>query len=77
MTAITILKGEYRGLLQRQARVEKELRVVKEILRNEISEEAIKPAVLKRWEKISRELDGGKGKVFSSAQEMRRWLGNL
>ena len=34
----------------------------------------IKPAALARWEKISRDLDAGKGLAFFSASKMRGWL---
>ncbi len=74
MQTITISKKEYQGIVRRQARIEQEVRAVKEMLLQERDEVEIKPAVLARWEKISRDLDSGKGLEFSSASKMREWL---
>ncbi len=77
MQTITIPKKEYQGMMRRQARIEEEVRAVREMLLHERYEAEIRPAVLARWEKISRDLDQGKGRVFSSVSEMRKWLKNL
>lgn len=77
METLTILKKEYRHLLRRQVKIEEDIRVVKEILRNEINGENIRPAMLKRWERISSDLDAGRGRPFSSPRLMRLWLRNL
>ena len=72
----TITQTEYRKLIQRQDRVEKELHTLKEIVRQE-TEEYINPLTAKRWERISHDLDDGKGRVFSSVDKMNQWLKNL
>lgn len=77
MSTATITKKEYTHLLKRQEKIEEELDVVKKILRAEAEEVHIKPTVLKRWERISRDLDRGKGRSFSSLKEMRGWLKSL
>ncbi len=77
MQTITIPKKEYKSIVQRQARIEQELRVVKKVLLREMYEAEIRPAVLARWEKISRDLDEGKGIAFSSISKMRDWLKDL
>lgn len=77
MQTVAIPQKEYQGIVERQMRIEKELRVVKEMLRQEIEEEQIRPEVLARWERISRDLDRGKGQAFSSVSEMRSWLKRL
>ncbi|MFY9462889.1 MAG: hypothetical protein WAP52_01750 [Candidatus Sungiibacteriota bacterium] len=77
MQTLTIPKKEYDHLLRRQAKIEEEMRVVKEVLRNEINGESIRPAILKRWERISSGLDAGKGRVFSSLRDMQSWLRSL
>lgn len=77
METLTIPKKEYRHLLRRQVKIEEDIRVVKEVLRNEINGENIQPATLKRWERISSDLDAGKGRIFSSLRDMRLWLRNL
>ena len=70
----TITQKEYRHLVQRQTEVEQELRTVKVILRDALDETQIRPSVLKKWERISRDLDRGKGRTFSSVTQMGRWL---
>ena len=77
MQTLTIPKKEYHRLVRRQEKIEKDMRLVKEILWDEMSDERIKLEVLKRWERISGDLDRGKGKTFSSPQTMRLWLHNL
>lgn len=74
---ITITQKEFKHLIRRQGRVEQELEVLKKIVRQEVDETQIRPAVLKRWERISRDIDRGKGRVFDSAAEMRSWLKSL
>ena len=73
----TITGKDYRHLIQRQVKVEREVAVLKELFRQEADEKRIRPAVLKRWERISRDLDRGKGRVFHSVNAMSRWLNNL
>lgn len=73
----TITKKEFQWLVRRQDKIEAELSLVKEVVHQQVEEERIKPAVLKRWERISRDLDRGKGHRFSSLSEMHRWLKNL
>ena len=77
METVVIPQKEYRRIIDRQMRIEKDLRVVKTMLQHEISDGEIRPEVLRRWEKISRDLDRGKGHAFSSASDMRRWLKRL
>lgn len=77
MEIVTIPKKEYQILVKRQEKIEAELDMVKKILRYETDEKQIKPAVLKRWEKISRDLDKSSGRSFSSLKDMKKWLQNL
>ena len=65
MTTIIIPKKEYQNIIQRQSFIEKELAFLKKSLL-ELDEVNIKPSVLRRLERISRELDQGKGRAFSS-----------
>ena len=67
----TITQTEYKKLVERQNRVEKELYTLKEAVRRE-TEEYINPLMAKRWERVSNDLDGGKGRVFSSVEKMNR-----
>ena len=74
MNTIIIPKKEYYTLVNRQERMEEELVVLKTMVRAEIDEGYIRPSILRRWERISRDLDRGKGRVFKSAREMHEWL---
>jgi hypothetical protein len=76
MATITIPKKEYQNIIQRQSLLEKEMSFLRKIL-FEMDEINIKPSVLRRWERISRELDSGQGRSFSSFREMKGWLRNL
>ena len=73
----TITQKEFKHLVRRQGRVEQELEILKKIVRQEVDETQIRPLVLKRWERISRDLDLGKGRAFDSALAMRSWLKRL
>ena len=76
MSTIAIALKEYEGLVKRQEKIEAELDILKRIVLLD-DERFIKPSVLKRWERISGDLDRGKGHIFDSAEEMRGWLKNL
>jgi len=73
----TITEREYKNLVQRQAKVEGDLNILKKIVLLEAEEENIRPVVLRRWEKISRDLDRGRGRSFDSAKEVKKWLKHL
>lgn len=76
MTTITIPKKEYQNIIQRQSFIEKEMAFLRKTL-FELDEVNIKPSVLRRWERISRELDRGQGRSFSSFKGMKEWLKRL
>ncbi|OGF69023.1 hypothetical protein A3H65_01865 [Candidatus Giovannonibacteria bacterium RIFCSPLOWO2_02_FULL_45_14] len=73
----TMIKKEYKEILRRQNKLEMELELIKKtVLAND--ESNIKPSVLKRWDRISRDMDRGKvGRTFNSVQEAKKWLKNL
>jgi hypothetical protein len=77
MNTITIPKTEYQKIIRRQSQIEKELLILRKIVWAEVSEERIRPVVLKRWECISQGLDQGKGRSFASLKEMKVWLRKL
>ncbi|OGF93352.1 hypothetical protein A3G54_00425 [Candidatus Giovannonibacteria bacterium RIFCSPLOWO2_12_FULL_44_15] len=72
-----MIKKEYKEILRRQNKLEMELELIKKtVLAND--ESNIKPSVLKRWDRISRDMDRGKvGRTFNSVQEAKKWLKNL
>lgn len=74
MNVITLPKKEYQNLIRRQSQIEKELTILRKIVQAEVSEERIRPAALKRWDRISRDLDQGRGRTFTSVREMKLWL---
>lgn len=65
---------EIKTIFSRQEKMEKELGTLKEVVRIALIEEQVRPSVLKRWERISLDLDNGRGRVFASAREMGKWL---
>lgn len=74
----SITQQQYKNLIERQEEVEREFNVLKNAMRQTVTEEdSINPAILQKWEKISLKLDKGKGRPFSSLQKMRKWLTDL
>ena len=73
----TITQKEYNYLTRRQDQVERDLVFLKQIIRQELTDEYIRPSVRRRWERISRKLDKGKGLTFFSVKEMGKWLAQL
>ena len=76
MVTVTIPKKQYQNIIQRQSLLEKEMGALRKIL-FELDEINIKPSALRRWERISRDLDRGLGRSFSSFKGMKEWLKNL
>lgn len=76
MATVTIPKKEYQNIARRQIVLEKELAFLKNIFL-EAEESFIRPAALRRWERISRALDRGRGRSFTSVKEVRQWLKEL
>ena len=69
-----VTKKEYNTLLKRQEKIEHDFVVVKRMLIVVAQEDHINSAVMKRLDKISRDIDSGKGHAFASAKDMRAWL---
>lgn len=74
MDTIILPRQTYKTILKRQERTEKELETIKALVKMQAEDFSIRPAALKRWERISRNIDGGKGHSFTSVEEMRKWL---
>lgn len=70
----TVTQKEYKQLIKRQEKIEEAIRVLNQVVRNELDEERIKPSILRRWEKISSSMDRGGGVSFASEKEMKKWL---
>lgn len=75
----TITQQQYKNFIERQEEIERELDMLKNVMRQAtiIEEDLVNPAKLQKWEKISLQLDKGKGRPFSSLQKMRKWLADL
>lgn len=65
---------EYKEILRRQNKLEEAFEALRKIVDSEFDDARIKPSVLKKWDKISRELDSGKGTFFNSSEDARKWL---
>jgi len=77
MPTLATPRTEYNELLKRQRKFEEEFNVLKAVVQDEIEESRIRPSVLRRWDRISRDLDKGQGYIFSSTKDALRWLKNL
>ena len=67
----------YKEILRRQNKLEEAFEALRSIVNNEFDEHRIKPSVLKKWERISHDMDNGKGRFFNSPEEARKWLKNF
>ncbi len=74
MNIITLPKKQYETLIRRQERVERELALLREVVKEQAEDDLIRSPVLKKWERISRDLDRGRGRSFASLKEMKAWL---
>lgn len=77
MDTITLPRQTYKTLLKRQERTEKELETIKDLIKTHVEDLSIRPAALKRWERISGNIDRGRGRSFTSVEKMRKWLARL
>lgn len=63
-------------IFKRQDMLDKKLDVLmRQIFSSD--ESNIRPEILRRWDKISRDLDHGKGRKFSSVKEVKEWFKNI
>jgi hypothetical protein len=69
----TVTTRQLNNLFRRQEKMEKELSLLKETILTD-EDHYIRPEVLKRWERISRDMDKQKGCSFASISAMRKWL---
>ena len=77
MNTTTLQKKEYKDLVRRQSRVEKELAMLSEVIKQQAEDDLIRLSTLKKWERISRDLDRGRGRVFNSRKEVKSWFKNI
>ena len=70
----TMIQKGYKEILRRQNKLEKAFEAMKKIVDSGFDDERIKTSTLKKWEKISREMDKGKGTFFNSPEAARKWL---
>lgn len=64
-------------MIRRQDRVEHELAILRDVVKEQAEDDLIHPSVLQKWERISKDLDRGKGIVFKSQKEVKAWFKNL
>ena len=65
METVTITKKQLRNLVKKQEAVDQEVRALRGIVL-ELAKDEVRPAFVKRLERISKSLDRGEGKRFSS-----------
>ena len=64
MNTTTLQKKEYKDLVRRQSRVEKELAMLSEVIKQQAEDGLIRLSTLKKWERISRDLDRGGERIL-------------
>ena len=75
MNTITIPKTEYRKLVQTQKELMSQFEKLEKIIKE--SEPEIRPSVLRRWERISKEMDKSRSIRFKSVKEVKDFFRNL
>lgn len=68
---------EYKELFRRQNKLEDAFEALRKVVDSEFDEDRIRSSALKKWERISRDMDKGKGKFFNSPEEAKKWLKNF
>jgi hypothetical protein len=76
MTTITIPIKEYKQSIQMQKDILSRLDLLQQIV-FENSKDEINPSLIKRFEKISTDLDKNRGKKFSSISSFKNYLKDL
>jgi len=76
MTTITIPIKEYKQSIQMQKNILSRLDLLQKVV-FESSKDEIVPNIMKRFEKISIDLDNNKGKKFSSISSFKNYLRDL
>ena len=74
---LTITKNQYQELLNGQKKLEREFRELKRVVITEIEPE-IRPEVLRRLDRISKQMDKGKhGIVIRNHRELTKYIKGL
>lgn len=68
-----ITARQLNSLFRRQEKMEKELALLKKTVLTD-DDRYIRPEILKKWERISHDMDKQKGRSFASVSAMRKWL---
>jgi len=76
MNTIAIPTTEYKNLLKTQDDLRKRVLVIEERLRLSEQDE-VTPQYAKKLERLSREIDEGKGVYFSGTEEMKKYFRSL
>ena len=76
MNTVTLPKNEYMQILETQEKLKEDLARLENAV-SFIAQDEVSPTYLKRLEKISRGLDVGKGKRFSSVSAVRKYFKSL
>ncbi|OGZ44044.1 MAG: hypothetical protein A3J55_01280 [Candidatus Ryanbacteria bacterium RIFCSPHIGHO2_02_FULL_45_17b] len=71
-----VTSKQLNSLFHRQEKVEKELDLLKKVVLMD-DERFIRSDILKKWERVSHNLDKKEGRSFTSIAEMKKWLTNL
>lgn len=76
MQTTTITKTEYKKIVKNQELLQVQLNNLQKIVFEEVREE-VRPSVIKRWEKRSRDIDQGKGISFKNFSAFKSYLKEL
>ena len=76
MQTVTVPKIEYKRLIEDHKMLKFQMMKLEQFVL-ESTRDDVKPTVVKRLERLSREIDQGKGKFFKSWKDTRAYLDKL
>lgn len=77
MQLVTIPKTEYNRILQNQEELRSEVSALRKALLTDEDDWKLKPSVKRRLDRLSKELDEGRGRRFKNIKEFSKYLRNL
>ncbi len=79
MSTETISKTEYNSLLRDHQKLVTKVSLLESLVGDLVQDEGeeVNPIYLKKWEKINKEMDKGKGRRFKTVASFKKYLKNL
>lgn len=77
MNTVLIPKKEYKQILKTQDILSSQVSDLKKFIANIVANDELNVRTVKKLEKISKDIDGGKGKRFNTVTSLKTYLRNI